>query len=97
MFGDRFDQEKLQSLGAALALVLILVVIGLAVARLYLAGRIVVEARHLQEMRGELQGLRQANSTLEVEIAHHLYVPELARRAAEMGLRPAEKIVAVEP
>ncbi|HEY76050.1 MAG TPA: hypothetical protein G4O00_07710 [Thermoflexia bacterium] len=98
MFRDlRRQGEWLQSLGAALALVLVLLVIGLAIVHLYLSGRIVVEARRLQEMREELYALRKANSGLEGEISRYLDVRDLIRRAAEMGLGPAEKIVAVEP
>jgi cell division protein FtsL len=97
MFRDlRQRGESLQSLGVALTLVFVLLVIGLAIVHLYLSGRIVVEARHLQEMRKELHDLRQANSEVEGEISRYVEVRDLIRRAAGMGLGPAEKIVAVE-
>ncbi|HID88899.1 MAG TPA: hypothetical protein EYP52_04215 [Anaerolineae bacterium] len=83
--------------GNILAVVLVVLVVVLAVARLYLSGRIVVEARRLQEMRGKLDDLRKANRSLEIQIARHLYGPDLVRRAGELGLGPAEKIVVVEP
>jgi len=83
--------------GNTLVVVLVVLVVFLAVARLYLSGRIVVEARRLQGMRGELDDLRKANRSLEIQIARFLYGPDLLRRASELGLGPAEKIVVAEP
>ncbi|HHS98307.1 MAG TPA: hypothetical protein ENK08_10540 [Chloroflexi bacterium] len=85
------------SLGNVLMVVLILVVIGLAVVRLYVSSRIVIEARRLQGMRDEVNDLRESNHAIEMEIARHTYGPDLLRQAGELGLKPAEQIVVVEP
>jgi len=95
--GIRRQRAALGSTGTALLLMLVLLIGLLGIVRLALASRIVAEARHLQQMREELNRLYQENNDLELRIARWQYGPELLLRAQEMGFVPAERIERIGP
>lgn len=95
--GFRQRGADLSPRGAAVLLALVLLIGILGGVRLVLVSRVVVAARHLQEVREEISQLQQENAELEVMIIQEQSINSLLGEARGMGLEPATQVEFVRP